>query len=85
MNVIDPADVANFAIGSRRTAKIHTGSRNDFRRRGTKVPFQFPGGEENKAQKLFQSVLSRMVAIGGFNFETYQGITAVCSGLLNRR
>jgi rubrerythrin len=74
MNVFDPADVANFAIrieenGERFYRYAATISDDEE----TRYLFNFLADEEIKHKNYFQSVLSRMDAIGGFNFETYQG------------
>lgn len=74
MNIFDPADVANFAI------RIEENGERFYRyaatisdEEETRYLFNFLADEEIKHKNYFQSVLSRMDAIGGFNFETYQG------------
>jgi rubrerythrin len=74
MKVFDPADVAIFAI------RIEENGERFYRYAATiaededsRYLFNFLADEEIKHKNYFQSVLSRLEAVGGFNFETYRG------------
>jgi len=74
MKVFDPADVANFAIRIEENGeKFYRYAATISEDEETRYLFNFLADEEIKHKNFFQSVLSRMDAVGGFNFETYQG------------
>lgn len=74
MKVFDPADIANFAIRVEENGeKFYRYAATISEDEETRYLFNFLADEEIKHKHYFQSVLSRMDAIGGFNFETYQG------------